>query len=101
LNKRYLHNPFLIVDLYAVFSSIIQHKGDQQGNIRFDNPLKPCCVGIKKAYDCGDVDEKGNIMYTVCKNPESYFFWDLVHPTQAGWHAVTLALQSTLQQLRY
>ncbi|XP_074269044.1 GDSL esterase/lipase At5g03610-like [Silene latifolia] len=100
LNKH-LHNPFVVVDLYTAFSSIIHEKGAQQGNIRFDNPLKPCCMGINKAYECGDVDEKGNKMYNVCKNPESYFFWDLVHPTQAGWHAVTIALQSTLQQLRH
>jgi phospholipase/lecithinase/hemolysin len=24
----------------------------------------------------------------VCPNPEDFFFWDSMHPTQAGWEAV-------------
>ncbi|KAL3681283.1 hypothetical protein R1sor_024239 [Riccia sorocarpa] len=45
--------------------------------------LKPCCVG-----NCGSVDESGNPLYTVCENPETHFFWDGVHPTEAGWKAI-------------
>ncbi|KAL3681285.1 hypothetical protein R1sor_024241 [Riccia sorocarpa] len=45
--------------------------------------LKPCCVGV-----CGSVDVTGNPLYTVCENPERHFFWDGIHPTEAGWRAV-------------
>lgn len=69
------------------------------GSSKFKKPLAPCCTGISPKYYCGSVDDKGNKMYTVCQHPESYFFWDDVHPTQAGWMAVMSALQANLQQL--
>ncbi|KAL9238852.1 hypothetical protein vseg_013224 [Gypsophila vaccaria] len=99
LNLQLRNNTFIIVDLYKKFSTIIEDKGVPQGNIRFKNPLKPCCIGTNETYDCGSVDAQGNQMYTICQNPTSYFFWDHVHLTQAGWDAVALSLQTTLQQL--
>ncbi|KAK2401048.1 GDSL esterase/lipase [Trifolium repens] len=50
--------------------------------------LKPCCFGVSSEYDCGSVDENNVKKYLVCENPESTFFWDRLHPTQAGWNAV-------------
>ncbi|KAK9755360.1 hypothetical protein RND81_01G019500 [Saponaria officinalis] len=94
------NNPFVIIDFYNKFSIIIGDKGVRQGNCSFENPLKPCCMGINGTLnECGNVDAQGNKLYTICQNPTSYFFWDHVHLTQAGWHAIALSLQSTLQQL--
>ncbi|KAK7278641.1 hypothetical protein RJT34_23675 [Clitoria ternatea] len=67
------------------------------------DPLKPCCAGISSGYSCGSVDEHNVKKYTVCENTKTSFFWDLYHPTQAGWDAVYNNLQNTsaLRQLRY
>ena len=32
----------------------------------------------------------------MCKNPDQYFYWDSVHPTQAGWEAVMKQLQKPM-----
>lgn len=92
-------NSFIILDLYASFMSVFKNKGDHLGSIKFANPLRPCCVGISSAYDCGSVDNSGTKKYTICEDPESAFFWDGAHPTQQGWRAVYSALQATLDEL--
>lgn len=94
-------SPIIIIDLYTSFFSIFQEKGTQSGNLRFENPLKPCCKGINPKYQCGDVDEKGNRLYTVCQDPKSYFFWDDAHPTQSGWEALSVVLQANLEELQH
>ncbi|MED6149147.1 hypothetical protein PIB30_059659 [Stylosanthes scabra] len=50
-------------------------------------PLKECCVA-NLGSECGDVNEKGRPLYKVCGFPDLYFFWDAVHPSQAGWSAI-------------
>ncbi|KAL2933773.1 hypothetical protein RDABS01_016892 [Bienertia sinuspersici] len=92
--------PIVIVDLYAAFFSVFQDTQTQQGSSKFDNLMKPCCTGINQNYTCGSVDEQGNKMYNVCKDPKSFFFWDEVHPTQAGWEALTVALQPNLDEIK-
>nr|GMD39579.1 GDSL esterase/lipase At5g03610-like [Ipomoea batatas] len=69
-----------------------------EGSRRFETPLKPCCVGVSKEYDCSSVDKKGVKMYTMCSDPNAAFFWDSAHPTQAGWSAVYDALKATLHE---
>ncbi|CAK9320157.1 unnamed protein product [Citrullus colocynthis] len=98
LNKETNDSPFFILNLHSAFSSIIQNKGDPQGNIKFPNPLKPCCIGINPEYHCGSVDEDGNKKYVLCNDPNSAFFWDGVHPTQQGWIAALTILLSTMKQ---
>jgi phospholipase/lecithinase/hemolysin len=98
-NETKYYSPFLILDLYSSFTSVLTNKQDFLGNMKFETPLEPCCMGIKSGYSCGDYDEKGEKMYRICDKPQSYFFWDEVHPTQAGWHAVFLALKPTLNQI--
>ncbi|KAK4833494.1 hypothetical protein QYF36_006014 [Acer negundo] len=93
------HSTFVVLDLYTAFMTVFTNKGDHLGSTRFENPLKPCCVGISNGDVCGHVDESGTKKYTVCENPEAAFFWDTVHPTQAGWRSVYSALQANLQQL--
>ncbi|RVW48018.1 GDSL esterase/lipase [Vitis vinifera] len=99
LNNETKDSPFVILDLYASFMSVFENKADHLGSSKFENPLKPCCMGISSEYSCGSVDESGAKKYTICDDPESAFFWDTVHPTQQGWNVVYSALQGTLQQL--
>lgn len=93
-------SPIVIIDLYNAFLNVIQENGTQQGSSSLDHKMKPCCTGINENYHCGSVDQKGNKMYKVCQHPKSYFFWDEVHPTQAGWEALTIALQANLDDLQ-
>lgn len=99
LNNESKSSVFTILDLYTSFTTLLKNKGNHPGNLRFETPLKPCCMGISREYYCGSMDEKGVKLYTVCNNPESAFFWDSTHPTQAGWHAVYSTLKSTLQHI--
>ncbi|KAJ1419530.1 SGNH hydrolase superfamily [Sesbania bispinosa] len=92
------HTTFVILDLYDSFMSVLNDPSTN--NIK--DQLKPCCVGVSSEYFCGSVDENNVKKYTVCKNPKSAFFWDLFHPTQAGWNAVYNKLQKgALHQLQY
>lgn len=101
LNNETTDSPFLILNLYDSFMTVFKNKGDESGTIKFENPLKPCCVGTSAESSCGTVDEKGAKKYTICEDPESAFFWDNSHPTQQGWRAVNSALQATLHKLVY
>ncbi|XP_061357069.1 GDSL esterase/lipase At5g03610-like [Gastrolobium bilobum] len=93
------NSTFVILDLYDSFMSVLDHPSTN--NIK--DKLQPCCVGVSSQYFCGSVDENNVKKYKVCDNPKSTFFWDVLHPTQAGWHAVYNKLQtmSTLHQLRF
>ncbi|GFP97066.1 GDSL esterase/lipase at5g03610 [Phtheirospermum japonicum] len=97
-NQTKSSSTFFILDLYSSFTTVLQQKGDYQGNLKFETPLKPCCMGINSGYSCGSVDERGEKMYTVCSDPKSSFFWDTAHPSDAGWHAVYTTLKSSLEQ---
>ncbi|KAK4833712.1 hypothetical protein QYF36_009897 [Acer negundo] len=99
LNNETKETTFVIIDLYSAFMTVFTNKSDHLGSTIFENPLKPCCVGISSGDVCGSVDENGTKKYTVCENPEAAFFWDTVHPTQEGWRSVYSALQANLQQL--
>lgn len=53
----------------------------------------PCCLGAANAIrNCGDHDLNGRALFTVCKDPAKSFFWDSIHPAQAGWTAVAKVL---------
>ncbi|KAL6989379.1 hypothetical protein U1Q18_015129, partial [Sarracenia purpurea var. burkii] len=62
------------------------------------NSLRPCCMGVGNGNTCGSMDDNGAAMYSVCKDPNSSFFWDLVHPSQHGWDEVYSILQPSLKQ---
>lgn len=98
-NETTRDSSYVLLDLYSSFTTVLQNKGDFPGNLKFETPLKPCCQGISAEYNCGSVNEKGEKMYTLCNNTRSAFFWDGVHPTQAGWHAVSSILKATLGQI--
>ncbi|KAI9118813.1 hypothetical protein K1719_010258 [Acacia pycnantha] len=83
---------FVTLDLYHTFISIItsmQRRRAKDPSLM--NPLE-ACVSV-------EVDKKGEKKYKVCEKPEGSFFWDILHPSQNGWHAVYKKLQSSLQLL--
>ncbi|XP_024029386.1 GDSL esterase/lipase At5g03610 [Morus notabilis] len=92
-------NVVLVLDLHKTFMYAFKMKHENvTGNLTLgiDNPLKPCCVGISNGHSCGSVDGSGSKKYTVCNNPNSSFFWDVIHPSQNGWRVVFSALRSSL-----
>ncbi|KAI4348988.1 hypothetical protein L6164_009648 [Bauhinia variegata] len=93
------HSTFILLNLYDSFMSVLNHPSTH--NIQ--NQFQPCCIGVSSEYSCGNVDDNSVKKYSVCDDPKSAFFWDLVHPTQAGWHAVYNKLQTSnaLQQILY
>ncbi|KAJ0605474.1 putative SGNH hydrolase superfamily [Helianthus annuus] len=91
-NQQYVHSylsrePILDSWIYMNFWNL--------GNSK----LKPCCIATSSDANCGSLDENGKALYTVCKKPASTFFWDMFHPTQAGWRAVYLTLRSSLNRI--
>ncbi|KAJ1282429.1 hypothetical protein BS78_03G050900 [Paspalum vaginatum] len=85
-----------VVDLYAAFSNIVDpadaHAHPQVAK-KFKRKLKPCCESVDPNGYCGQLDEDGGAKYSVCSNPDEHFYWDDVHPTQAGWEAVMEQLE--------
>lgn len=99
LNKETKDSVYIKVDIYSAFTAAMKSQEHHPGTSKFKDPLKQCCRGVNSAYSCGDVDKNGAYKYVVCKKPNSAFFWDSVHPTQAGWDAVFSALKSSLHIL--
>ncbi|KAK2454804.1 GDSL esterase/lipase [Trifolium repens] len=92
------HNTFTILDIFDGFRTVLNNPSSH--NIK--ERLKPCCFGVSSEYNCGSVDENNVKKYLVCENPESTFFWDRLHPTQAGWNAVYSELKiKGLHQIMY
>ncbi|KAE9585397.1 hypothetical protein Lal_00018066 [Lupinus albus] len=98
-NQNKDHPSFIILNFFDSFTSVL--KNPSKYNIQ--NPLKPCCVGVSSEYSCGNVGKNNVNKYTLCDDPKKAFFWDIVHPSQAGWHAVFEELKKTeaLRQIRH
>jgi hypothetical protein len=65
---------------------------------KFSSKLAPCCV---RAYDtgyCGQRSPSGERLYDLCENPDKFFYWDEMHPTNAGWKAVMKSLEESLKE---
>ncbi|OEL35739.1 GDSL esterase/lipase [Dichanthelium oligosanthes] len=99
-NKRLMHklgddDSVLLLDLHAVFKSIVTTKTERQ----FYHRHTPCCESFEENEDgfCGQVDGEGNLQYTLCDRPDEYFYWDSTNPTQAGWKAVMEQLEGTIK----
>lgn len=101
LNKDRNGSVFVFIDLYKGFYSAFKTPKNFPGSLKLENPLKPCCMGMSSGNSCGSVDENGEKKYTVCENAGMAFFWDMVHPSQNGWHAVYSAISSSLHQKLY
>ncbi|KAF3545425.1 hypothetical protein DY000_02001942 [Brassica cretica] len=87
LNDENNEKSFLMLDFYKAFMTIFKYRG-VPGVSTFSEPLKACCEGRKGGNSCGDVDTYGRRLYSVCKDPKSFFFWDNVHITDEGWRSV-------------
>ncbi|CAM0902050.1 unnamed protein product [Alopecurus aequalis] len=85
----------LILDMYTAFESII---GDDSSDGRFKKTREPCCVNDYPKGYCGQLDSFAQPMYTVCNDPSEHFFWDDMHPTHAGWEAVTAKLEGHIKK---
>ncbi|CAA3011291.1 GDSL esterase lipase At5g03610-like [Olea europaea subsp. europaea] len=99
LNNKTGNSTISIVDLFRSFTTVIEQKQDYLGNLKFETPLKPCCIGKSDGYFCGSVDDKGAKMYTLCHDPKSVFFWDSSHPTEAGWQAMFTTLKPSFDRI--
>ncbi|KAJ8756341.1 hypothetical protein K2173_025153 [Erythroxylum novogranatense] len=96
LNKKSMKSDFIILDAYSTFMWAMDRLRHKAGNSsEYKNPLMPCLTK-KDSYGVEEEERKG---YVICKHPEMTFFWDLVHPSQNGWHSVYLALKPTLYRL--
>ncbi|KAI5016309.1 hypothetical protein ZWY2020_006160 [Hordeum vulgare] len=87
-----------ILDLATAFANIVNPapgEGSRQAK-RFEHKLTPCCESFDPEGYCGQLSKNSKRLYTVCKNPDQYFYWDSVHPTQAGWEAVMKQLQKPM-----
>ncbi|KAI3894043.1 hypothetical protein MKW92_026061, partial [Papaver armeniacum] len=108
LNREATDSPFHILDLYSAFMSVINKRGgganytdiDKIGSAESWNPLlKPCCTPTARKALCGSVDAKGVKLYTLCDNPNDDLFWDLYHPTESGWQAISSAMKPSFDEL--
>lgn len=93
LRKSRADADFVLLDQYSDSMAILQHP-TKYG--KFKEPLKPCCIG-----QCGATDKvTGKAMYSLCSHPESAFFFDAVHPTQAAWSALMTRFGSSLRRFQ-
>lgn len=72
-----------------------------KGAKKFENSRRPCCQSLTPDNYCGEIDENGKEMYNLCTNPDQYFYWDDVHPTQAGWAAVAESFEAPIRKFLY
>eukprot|EP00253_Pinus_taeda_P005740 PITA_05740 len=87
IKKSRADATFVILDQYSDSMDIFQHPKDG----KLEEPLRPCCTG-----SCGLLDDAGKPLYSLCARPESAFFWDALHPTQAGWETLMGRFRSSL-----
>ncbi|TVU38320.1 hypothetical protein EJB05_11683, partial [Eragrostis curvula] len=76
----------LLLDMHDTFSKII-HSGTADYT-DFKSKYAPCCDSVDEYGYCGQEGKRGKRKYTLCRDPDEYFFWDYYYPTQAGWKAV-------------
>lgn len=89
LGTKLADAQIVTLDLYSTFLSALGQSHEREMKARF--PLRPCCENMRD-LSCGDVDDRGRPMYKVCGEARQSFFWDMVHPSQAGWQVVYEAL---------
>ncbi|KAM0915789.1 hypothetical protein ACQ4PT_010561 [Festuca glaucescens] len=88
-----------ILDLNTAFTKIVNHgppESSSKLSKRFKHKLTPCCESFDPEGYCGQLGNNSEKLYSVCTNPEQYFYWDSVHPTQAGWEAVMKQLHKPM-----
>lgn len=108
LNRETTDSPFHILDLYSAFMSVMNKRGgganysgiDKIASPESGNPLlEPCCTSTVRNAMCGSVDANGVKQYTLCDNPNDVLFWDIYHPTESGWQAISSAMKPSFDEL--
>ncbi|KAF0890723.1 hypothetical protein E2562_004221 [Oryza meyeriana var. granulata] len=87
------------VDLNTAFSNIVNPNPNAKHEMSktFKHKLSPCCESFDPNGYCGQKGDNGEDLYSLCDNPDKYFYWDDVHPTEAGWKAVMKQLEDPIK----
>ncbi|XP_006653827.1 GDSL esterase/lipase At5g03610-like [Oryza brachyantha] len=95
-----VHDYILHVDVNKAFNNLVNPNSNAKNamSASFKNKLAPCCESIDVNGYCGQKGDNGTELYTLCKNPGDYFFWDDVHPTEAGWKAVMKQVEGPIKK---
>ncbi|KAL6653450.1 hypothetical protein ACP70R_009028 [Stipagrostis hirtigluma subsp. patula] len=89
----------LLLDLDTLFTNLVEPKdGSTLSQRQFKHKYTPCCDNQRENGYCGELDRRGNPLYTLCSNPDKYFFWDYMHPTQEAWKIVMRLLQGQIEE---
>jgi phospholipase/lecithinase/hemolysin len=91
VNQHICNYKYTVIDIISLSS------GSTPLSQQFRQKYTPCCDAFALDGYCGQEDAGGRRQYNLCPNPERYFFWDYVHPTQAGWKAVMDLLEEPIQ----
>ncbi|RLN33453.1 hypothetical protein C2845_PM03G27430 [Panicum miliaceum] len=91
------NRTFLLLDLNAPFAALVDAPAAAAPG-RFAEPRRPCCENLDAGGYCGQQDDDGKKMYTLCDDPAKHFYWDDVHPTQAAWAAVAEAFRPKIRE---
>lgn len=89
--------PELCVCTHAINFHVHAGQGSDQSK-DFKRKLTPCCNRIHPTGYCGQRSASGEALYNLCQNPDNFFYWDEIHPTNAGWKAVMTALEQPLKE---
>ncbi|CAN6291419.1 unnamed protein product [Urochloa humidicola] len=90
----------MLLDVNSIVSDLVTPKEGSALAGQFTERLRPCCEGTVADADAdgggvaGYCGKDGG--YSLCDNPKEYFFWDVVHPTHAGWRAIMQLLQGPI-----
>ncbi|KAK1276568.1 GDSL esterase/lipase [Acorus gramineus] len=95
LNEGFTDSKFLMLGVNQAFMSVINSKGEG----KFKEVLKPCCAALDQQFSCSNTDFEGKKLYSLCSDRRSSFYWDSVHPTQAGWAAVAPQIRDVVLHL--
>ncbi|CAN6214000.1 unnamed protein product [Urochloa humidicola] len=91
------NRTFLLLDLNAAFAAHVDAPATAEKK-RFEEPRRPCCETFAADGYCGQQDDDGKRMYTLCDDPAKHFYWDDVHPTQAAWASVAETFRPKIRE---
>ncbi|TVU27355.1 hypothetical protein EJB05_29960 [Eragrostis curvula] len=88
----------MLLDVNMAFTELLKPGSGMSGSFKFSHGSRPCCEGKDKDSYCGQYDDGRRPRFDVCSNPDEYFFWDFIHPTDAGWAAVMQLFQRPIMR---
>jgi phospholipase/lecithinase/hemolysin len=100
----HMEERVLILDIAFAFNDILKHHADGGGEIAQDfvHKITPCCESMGTGGYCGQIEQAPTAetveLFKICDDPEEFFYWDDMNPTQAGWAAVMAKLESAIKE---